>query len=215
MPIWLAVGAGCLLLWGVWYLTMYNGQWRSDVLDPQSTIQGPTHTDPSVSTATVTTVDPMVMGKRLYMGYCAACHQPHGKGVPRQYPPLTQSEWVEGSPHRLARILLHGLEGPIQVKGQTYQSVMPPLGPRMTDEQVSALLTYIRRSWDNQASEVGPELVKTVRQQERQRYLPWKAQELLAIPDPPAPEVPAKQSPKMKLEVTPAVPPDQKPAPTP
>ena len=59
---------------------------------------------------------------------CIACHQANGLGVPSVYPPLAGSEWVIGNEERIFSIVLHGLNGPIEVKGLTYANVMAPLG---------------------------------------------------------------------------------------
>ncbi|HKS37843.1 MAG TPA: c-type cytochrome, partial [Verrucomicrobiae bacterium] len=56
-------------------------------------------------------------GKELYLISCAACHQTHGLGQEGLAPPLVDAEWPVGPPERLVRIVLHGLRGPVQVKG--------------------------------------------------------------------------------------------------
>src|SRR5450755_517587 len=48
------------------------------------------------------------IGKKLYGGNCANCHQASGAGAPGSYPPLVDSEWVLGSKERLAAIMLAG-----------------------------------------------------------------------------------------------------------
>jgi mono/diheme cytochrome c family protein len=61
---------------------------------------------------------------------------------------------------------------------------MTPFGASMTDDQIASVLTYIRQSsdWGNNASEVTPEMVKTVREKTASRTTPWTADELLKIP---------------------------------
>lgn len=75
-------------------------------------------------------------------------------------PPLVRSEWVIGEPDRLARILLHGLEGPLQVNGKYYAPpdilpAMPPVG-MMSNNDLAATMTYIRRAWNHVADPVTP-----------------------------------------------------------
>lgn len=122
----------------------------------------------------------METGRTLYNGVCAACHQPHGLGLDGLAPPLLDSEWVLGSPERLIRIVLHGVRGPIDVKGTTHSLDMPPMGV-FDDDQLSAILTYIRRAWDHTADPISPEHVQTVRSVEAQRQDSWTEPELLKI----------------------------------
>jgi mono/diheme cytochrome c family protein len=120
------------------------------------------------------------MGKTLFSGVCAACHQPHGMGLDGVAPPLVDSEWVLGTEQRLVRIVLHGLTGPISVKGKTYRLDMPPLGV-FTDEQVASILTYIRREWEHTAGPVEPETVKAIRAASSGQHESWLPENLLKI----------------------------------
>jgi len=94
-----------------------------------------------------------VDGKQLYGAKCAACHQASGLGVAGVFPPLAGAEWVVGDEKVLASILLHGLQGEIVVKGNTYKGVMPAFGT-LADAEIAAVLTYIRGDWGNQAAPV-------------------------------------------------------------
>jgi mono/diheme cytochrome c family protein len=76
-------------------------------------------------------------GKVLYGALCATCHQPTGTGLAGLAPPLVDSEWVLGPADRLARIVLHGLTGPVPVAGTVWQLEMPPLGS-LGDEELAA-----------------------------------------------------------------------------
>lgn len=117
-------------------------------------------------------------GKIIYAGLCAACHQPHGFGLDGLAPPLVDSEWVTGKPDVAARIILHGLAGPVKVAGRSWNLSMPPL-PHLTDEDVSSVLTYIRREWEHTASPVDPEAVSALRAQYKERAGMWSAEELV------------------------------------
>ena len=119
-------------------------------------------------------------GQELYAMACVACHQPHGGGVPGIAPPLVGSEWVSGPPERLARIVMNGLYGPIQVNGQTWNLSMPAHGT-YTDEDVAAVLSYIRRAWGNTADPVTAEAVKAVRAKHPDREDLWTEAELLKL----------------------------------
>lgn len=108
----------------------------------------------------------MELGKSLYdtPGSCTSCHQPAGKGVTGVFPPLEGSEWVNGHPENMIRIHFRGLKGPIMVKGVEYGQnlVMAPVNEAVfssTNENVAAVLTYVRNSWGNTGSEITPEMV--------------------------------------------------------
>ena len=109
-------------------------------------------------------IDPAVMelGKAQFI-VCAACHGQNGEGGPIG-PPLAGSEWVTGPISNLIRIQLRGLQGPITVKGTEYNfpGGMAALAYQ-TDEQVAAVLTYVRNSFGNKASAVKPEQVAALR----------------------------------------------------
>jgi mono/diheme cytochrome c family protein len=64
-------------------------------------------------------------GMKLYNTYCRSCHQSDGNGDDNHFPPLSGSEWVRGDKQRLINIILEGSDGPIQVKGKSYNGMMP------------------------------------------------------------------------------------------
>lgn len=109
-------------------------------------------------------IDPAVMaiGKTQYVT-CSACHGANGEGGPIG-PPLAESEWVNGPVSNLIRIQLRGLTGPITVNGKEYNfpAPMAPLNYQ-TDEQIAAVLTYVRNNFGNKASAVTPDQVKALR----------------------------------------------------
>lgn len=89
-------------------------------------------------------------GEQLYSQYCANCHQLNGKGDGTRNPPLAGSEWVTGDKKRLMQVVIHGLNGPITVKGAGYNEVMPAHA-YLNDRQLASILSYIRQSWGNNA----------------------------------------------------------------
>ncbi|MDA8976519.1 c-type cytochrome, partial [bacterium] len=107
-------------------------------------------------------IDPAVMelGKAQY-NLCLGCHGPTGQGMPNVGPPLEKSEWVTGPVENLIGIQLRGLQGAITVNGQDYQFAAPmvAMGAGQPDENIAAVLTYIRNSFGNSASAVTPEMV--------------------------------------------------------
>lgn len=119
-------------------------------------------------------------GKTIYDTHCLNCHQADGKGLPGIYPPLAGSEWVSGEKEALVKILLHGLTGPITVKGETYGAKtpipMPPSG--LDDRQIAAVLTYLRSGFGNRADAVTDKEVRTLRERHKDRTTFWTVQEL-------------------------------------
>ncbi|QMW00774.1 PVC-type heme-binding CxxCH protein [Spirosoma foliorum] len=108
------------------------------------------------------------LGKQIYAkeGYCTTCHQPDGKGLAASgFPPLTGTNWVSGNEERLIKIVLKGVMGPIEVVGKNYPGQVPmtPFGGLLKDNEVAAVLTYVRNSFGNNASPITPEKVKQVR----------------------------------------------------
>lgn len=120
------------------------------------------------------------MGKALYPATCGACHQLNGMGQDGLAPPLVDSEWATGSKDRAIRIVLQGVSGPIEVNGKTYNLLMPGL-QTFTDDQLSSLLTYVRREWGHTASAITPEEVAAVRTATSGRQDMWSAAELMGI----------------------------------
>lgn len=140
--------------------------------------------DPRLAVAeTKATVDPIAEGKTLY-ATCVACHQGAGQGVPGVFPPLAGSEWVVGSEERAIRILLHGLSGPVNVAGATYNGAMPSFGPGgfgWSDDKIAHVLSYVRQSWGNSAPVIAATKVTEIRTKEGQRK-PWTEAELQSLP---------------------------------
>lgn len=119
-------------------------------------------------------------GKAIYDALCLNCHQPEAKGLPGIYPSIAGTDWINGAPERVIKILIHGLSGPIQVDGQEFKQIaplpMPPLG--LTDQQAADVLTYVRSNFGNRASPVTAEQVKTVRAATANRAGFWSQTEL-------------------------------------
>ena len=112
--------------------------------------------------------DLLIKGKAIYAreGFCITCHQPDGKGLTASgFPPLTATEWVLGSEDRLIKLVLNGLHGPIEVQGKKYAGQVPmtPFGGMLKDEEIAAVLTYVRNSFGNKAPAVTAAKVKEVR----------------------------------------------------
>ncbi len=148
---------------------------------------------PKISTA-ATAIDPTILktGQQQFL-ICGACHGQGGEGTAIA-PPLAGSEWVNGPAENLIRIQLRGLHGPIKVKGQEYNM---PAGMAalayQTDDQIAAVLTYIRTSFGNSAPAVAPAEVAALRSEVGKPQL--TAADLKA-PTPAAPKEEPKPSEK-------------------
>ena len=122
------------------------------------------------------------LGRQHYLTTCAGCHGTDGAGITRFAPTLIGSDWVLGDEKRLALILLHGIEGPIDVAGKMYDvpEILPvmPSHSTMDDGAITAIMTYIRNEWGNQASPVGRRTVGSTRHTTQGRVMPWTAKEL-------------------------------------
>jgi mono/diheme cytochrome c family protein len=114
-----------------------------------------------------------VAGREVYQTLCSACHQPDGRGREQLAPGLVGSELALGAADIAARIVVGGKEG--------LTGLMPPLGAALTDEQIAAALTYIRREWGHAASAVDVQTVRDVRSQSTGRTRPWTTEELSRV----------------------------------
>jgi nitrite reductase (NO-forming)/hydroxylamine reductase len=104
----------------------------------------------------------MARGKAVYLGNCAACHQPDGKGLTGAFPPLAQSDYLQRDRKEVMAAALFGLSGPITVNGVEYNGVMPSLG-HLPDEDLAAALTYVFGAWGNTGAAVSVEEVAALR----------------------------------------------------
>lgn len=181
MPVWFFVVLGVLAYWGMLHLDRYAGGFNQKVQGPYRSYRQLADLQPKSGPEML-----IAKGEATYAMVCSPCHQPSGLGTPGLNPPLAGSEWVLGTPNRLIRIPLHGLSGEIRVGDNTYNGTMPPFGaspPLDDDENVAAVLSFIRNSWGNKAPPITPEQVKAVRDETASRSSAWTADELLKIPE--------------------------------
>ena len=122
-------------------------------------------------------------GQQIYLreGHCVTCHQADGKGLDPAFPPLTGNPWVSDDKDRLIKLTLYGLMGPLEVNGKKYDGQVPmtPFGGLLNDEEVAAVLTYVRNSFGNDAAPIQPEDVQKVRAQNPGRMTLYTTEELL------------------------------------
>lgn len=91
-------------------------------------------------------------GETVYNGNCASCHQQTGAGAPGAFPPVAghapELALAEGGREYLANLLLYGLQGEIQVAGETYNGAMPAWA-QFSDDELASTLNYVLSSWGN------------------------------------------------------------------
>ncbi|MEX0736425.1 MAG: cytochrome c, partial [Bacteroidota bacterium] len=169
-PPWWVWAISVLILFAMgFYLGRYGGSWSTVAHEVEQ---------PAVAGGGA--AKRVVKGDQVYTAVCQTCHQATGIGIPGQYPPLVGSEWVTNDPETPVRVVLYGFEGPVTVKGTTYNNKMPPFYDKLSDDEIAAVVTHIRSSWGNAAEEVTSEAVKTLRADLGTRA-PWSASELQAL----------------------------------
>ena len=176
VPIVLLVLPVLILYWGMIYFDRNSGWFSPQVYAPYHSVAELTLYQPPTGGLD------LARGKAVYETICALCHNNDGMGKPNQAPAFVGSEWVLGSPNRMIRIPLVGLAGPVKVKDQEWNLAMPNMGAALSDDDLAAVLTYIRQSWGNKASIITPAQVSAVRKEIGNRTQPWSASELQAIP---------------------------------
>jgi mono/diheme cytochrome c family protein len=169
-PMWLWMTIFGVILFSTFYLGSYIGDFSPDPWLQSS--------DP-VATTSAEPKEVKVDGAQIYSSRCANCHQSNGEGVSGAFPPLNQASWVTDNKGQIIRILLHGMIGEVEVRGNTYNGNMPAWGRQLSDKQIAAVITHVRQSWDNDASEVTAEEVKAVRDATSGRVQAWTADELM------------------------------------
>ncbi len=90
-------------------------------------------------------------GAAIYSAHCLACHQATGQGIEGAFPALAENAFVLGDPAEVVKLPLNGRGG------------MPNFGGELSDEEIAAVVSYIRNAWGNEASIVRPEVVANVR----------------------------------------------------
>jgi mono/diheme cytochrome c family protein len=98
----------------------------------------------------------MKTGAKVYKDHCEGCHQANGQGVPYIYPPLNNNQALTmRNPVNAIRIVLNG-GFPPSTEGNPRPYGMPPFYQDLNDEQVAAVVTYLRQSWGNNAPPTWP-----------------------------------------------------------
>ena len=138
----------------------------------------------ALTTAVHADDDQINAGKTVYMTICVTCHQPTGAGLPPVFPPLTKSEYVNGSAERFAAMILKGNLPPMTVDGKLYAATpMPPQEAVLTDDKIAAVMTYVRANFGNTSAAVSADVVAAARKKFADRKTSWTEAELKAWKD--------------------------------
>ena len=104
----------------------------------------------------------MADGEKIYRGACVACHELDGSSAPRIYPPLPGNANLQSAdPSSTLRIILDGAESVTTPRAPNKGSM--PAYPKLSDQDIADVATYIRNSWGNAAPAVTAREVGTAR----------------------------------------------------
>ena len=178
-PMWIITATLLLLCLGGYYFDQHSGWFDARVYAPYANADGLEAYQPKSGAAAA-----LARGKSVYESVCGICHGTDGLGKPGQAPALAGSELVncEGI-NRLIHIPLAGINGPIQVGGKEWNLAMAAMGAALPDEDLAAVLTYIRGAWGNTGCAVTGDDVKKVRAQLGSSPQPLSGAQLMKLPE--------------------------------
>jgi mono/diheme cytochrome c family protein len=105
----------------------------------------------------------MKTGGQIYADECAACHKTDGSGAPGLFPALKGAAVVQQSDaHSLLHVVIRGAQS-VSTNQVPTGAAMPAFAWLLDDEQVAAVVTYIRNAWGNAAAPVSSGDVKKAR----------------------------------------------------
>ncbi|MBR8221713.1 c-type cytochrome [Burkholderia ambifaria] len=173
VPWLLGLVAAALAVWGVSYFLLNPALGPNPAAKSQAAPGG---------TDAVAAVPAAADGALLFASRCASCHQATGAGLPGVFPPLAGSEWVNGDPKLVARILLLGVTGKITVAGSTFNGSMPAFGTTLTDNEIAVVASHVRSSFGNHSPALTADVVKAERATIGNRTAPWAGEDELKRP---------------------------------
>jgi nitrite reductase (NO-forming) len=133
---------------------IYSGKQADTVYQGEGGATQTMPAGPDTKAAPKTKEERLAEGKRIYGSTCQACHMTEGQGVPKAFPPLAKSDYLNADKTRAIKILLEGKSGAITVNKEKFDSVMPALG--LSDEDIASVLTYVLNTWGNSGGTVTP-----------------------------------------------------------
>lgn len=188
VPVWLIILLSVMLYWGMVYFDLHAAWFNPEVYAPY-------RSDKELEAMQPLKGDDDALlqkGKQMFSLTCAVCHMETGIGNPANgCPPLAGSEWVAApGTGRIIRIVSKGLNGPIQVKGQSYGTgTMLPVGDQLPgdekekSESIAAIISYVRKTFGNVPVAAKPEQVQAVREQIKGHTASFTAEELKGVPE--------------------------------
>jgi cytochrome c oxidase subunit 2 len=90
-------------------------------------------------------------GQEVFEDNCAQCHRANGEGLPDTFPALNKNPFVLGEPKPVIATVLNGRKGSL--------GKMPSWKDKLDDQQIAAVVTYLRQAWSNRAAPVTPAMV--------------------------------------------------------
>lgn len=140
--------------------------WRDEDLRAVATFlkEGKTH-DESVPQPLAASDDRMKLGAQIYEAKCSACHSPGGRGEKNIFPQLASNPLInQPNATSLIRVVSAGSRG-VDTDARPTAPAMPAFAGVLDDEQIAAVLTYVRNSWGNAAAPVSASDVKDVKEE--------------------------------------------------
>ncbi|MFT5233968.1 MAG: nitrite reductase (NO-forming) [Candidatus Krumholzibacteriia bacterium] len=140
---------------------LYSGKEQEGIYLPEGGTIQTMPGDAPVAAKASSVEERIKLGRQIYANTCFACHQPEGQGLPRAFPPLANSDYLNADVDRAIKTVIEGKTGEITVNGETYNSVMT--AQTLTDEEIANVMTFVYNSWGNNKTEVTPEMVAKAR----------------------------------------------------
>ena len=179
LPIWIVVLTLILIFTGGLYFDEHGGWFDAKVYGPYASADQLDLYQPKSGAAAA-----LARGKVVYEQVCGLCHGPDGLGKAGQAPPLAGSEWVNAKGFsRLAHIPLAGVAGDIQVEGKDWNMSMAAMGAALSDDDLAAVLTYVRSSWGNKASPLTGDDIHAIRTAMGAHPAPMSADQMKTMPE--------------------------------
>ncbi len=185
IPTWLGVLCAGALCWAGAYIGVFHGGFSSKIYNEYESAPSAFFPIPGGQQGggEVVELPLLAFGEKVFGNRCAACHQASGSGN-SAVPPLAGSEWVDGSEYgekRIVALVLKGLQGPVSVKGGTFNGQMPNWDG-LKDREIAAVLTYVRQSWGNKGTgEFAEAQIKAAKKEFMSQAGAWKIEQIKAI----------------------------------
>lgn len=187
IPTWLGVLCAGALCWAGVYVGLFNGGFSSKIYNEYESSPAaffPIPGGQKQGGGETAELPLLAYGEKVYGNRCVACHQASGLGG-NGVPPLVGSEWVDGAEYgekRIVALVLKGLQGPVSVKGATYNGLMPNWDG-LKDREIAGVITYIRQAWGNKGTgEFTEAQVKAAKKEFMSQAAAWKVEEIKNIP---------------------------------